>query len=445
MSAQLSRLQAFLTGAGELEVIAPEPSVRPDYFGRFAKLLGATLVATHIANATAATPVPASAPAVETAVTAAPAVRDRATTQASIISVKKIAARYLSDGRSPLKPVIKMENPDDEVDIGPAAMMLPGDECSIEGVRADYSKAEGFATIAGTPEQRAQVLVHEGMHCRLGPALVRYVERNPSNASFAIRFSESSADAMAILTVARKDGVPAALVALDHWYKIREMEATSPNPDIQHDSRETLKRIRELLTTGPERLDSDGAAFALAITESLAGTAKAYEAERKGYIASPAFKAHMVPFYEAVEEMARGYLEGPYELGAPAITLNDQTLSPATPAGMWQFLTKKLGTQPFTPASLRQQAESITNSIIASADVPPSPTLDVAAAPAPAPAVHASAAVAIGRLKSHLGVIYVDPVPVGEVSPLDVDQSSSWEPGQPCASDGPLRDHARSL
>ena len=73
----------------------------------------------------------------------------------------------------------------------------------------------------------------------------------------------------------------------------------------------------------------------------------------------------MSGFHQAVEEMARGYLEGPYELGAPEISLNDQTLSAGSPAapGTWQLLGRKLGIQPFTAASLRQQAEAITEVI----------------------------------------------------------------------------------
>jgi hypothetical protein len=437
LSTQLSRLQAFLVGAGELEVVAPAPAIRPDYFGRFAKLMGATVVAAHVATATAAGPVPEPKPAVASPVAAAPAARDPASTQASIISIKKIAARYLADGHSPLKPVITMMNPDDELDVGPTASALPGDKCVIDGVRADYSKTEQLAAIAGTPEQRAQILVHESMHCRLGPALLRYVARDPSAAAFAVTFSESSADAMAILTVARKDGVPAALSALEHWYQVREKEAASPESDGQHDSRETLKRIRELLTTTPEKIDSDGAAFALAITEGLAGASKTFAAalpdDRKDYIASPVFKAHMSGFHQAVEEMARGYLEGQYELGAPEISLNDQTLSAGSPAApsTWQFLGRKLGIQPFTAASLRQQAEAITDSVIASAGGARAQTLVAAASPEPAPALHSSAAVAIGRLRSHLGAIYVEPVPAGDAPPLDVDQHSNWEPVRP--------------
>ncbi|MFJ1470122.1 hypothetical protein [Massilia orientalis] len=440
MSAQLSRLQAFLAGAGELEVVAPAPAIRPDYFGRFAKLMGATVVVAHVASAAAAGPAPQPAPAAAAApaTAAAPTARDRASTQASIISVKKIAARYLSDGHSPLKPVITMMNPEEEPDVGPTASALPGDKCVIEGVRTDYGKTKHLATMAGTPEQRAQVLVHESMHCRLGPALLRYVAHNPSAASFAVTFSESSADAMAILTTARKDGVPAALAALDHWYKIRETEAASPDSDGLHDSRETLNRIRELLTTAPERIDSDGVAFALAITEGLAGASKTYAAalpsERKDYIASTEFQAHMAGFHQAVEEMAHGYLEGPYQLGAPEITLNDQTLSSGAPPvpSAWQLLAMKLGGQPFTAADLRRQVEAITGSFINAAGGSTSQMLTATApAPAAAPATLVGAAGAIARLKSHLNSIYVDPVPVVETQVPDLDNRSAIEPGQP--------------
>lgn len=433
MSAQLSRLQAFLAGAGELEVVTPAPAIRPDYFGRFAKLMGATVVVAHVATA-AAEPAPEPAPAAAVSAAVAPATHDRAATQASIISVKKIAARYLLDGHSPLKPVITMMNPEEELDVGPTASALPGDKCVIEGVRADYSKTEQLAKLAGTPEQRAQVLVHESMHCRLGPALLHYVAQNPSAASFAVTFSESTADAMAILTAARKDGVPAALAALEHWYQVREKEAASPDSDGLHDSRETLKRIRDILTTAPEKVDSDGAAFALAVTEGLAGASKTFAAalppERKDYIASPEFKAQMAGFHQAVEEMAHGYLEGPYELGAPEISLNDQTLSPGEPpaASTWQLLAKKVTSAPFTAASLRQQVETITGSVIKTAGE--STSQMIAAADAPAPGIRVGAAGAIGRLRSHLNSIYVDPVPAGAEPLPDLDSRPSVEPGR---------------
>lgn len=439
MSAQLGRLQAFLAGAGELEVVAPAPAIRPDYFGRFAKLLGATVVATHLASPTATAHVPAPVPVATAAVAAAPALRDRATTQSSILSVRKIAARYLADGRSPLKPVITMRNPDDDLDAGPIAMALPGGACAIDGVRDDYSKIEQLASVAATPEHRAQVLVHEAMHCRLGPALLRFVAREPAAANFAVMFSESSADAMAILTVARKDGVPAALRALDHWYQVRDEEAASPDTDGHHDSREALVRIRDLLTLAPEKVDSDGAAFALAITEGLVGASKTFAAwlpaDRKDYIASAEFKAQMTGFHEAVEEMARGYLEGPYELGAPEVKMNDQMLPAGAPAtaSAWQLLAKKLGPPAFTPLSLRQQAEAISQSVVASASASTSsaqsPALPTAAAAPAAVALRSDDGVAIGRLRSYLSAIYVDPVRAEDPSP-DVDQSSTWAPAQ---------------
>lgn len=438
MSAQLSRLRAFLADAGPLEVVAPAPAIRPDYFGRFAKLMGATVVIAHVATAAAAGPAPdQETAAAASAVAPVPAANDRETTQATIASIKTIAARYLSDGRSPLRPAITMLNPEENLDVGPTASALPGDKCVIDGIRADYSKTD-IGTIVATPAQRAQVLVHESMHCRLGPALLRYVAANPSAASFAVTFSESSADAMAILTTARKDGVPAALAAVDHLYKVREAEAESPDSDGLHDSRETLKRIRQMLTAAPERVDSDGAAFALAITEGLAGALKTYAAalssDRKDYMTSAEFKDHMTGFHLAVEEMAQGYLEGPYALGAPEITLNEQTLSPGavpTPS-TWQLLAKKLGAQPFTTASLRQQAEEITNSVISVGGSSTSQLLAAAAStPAPAPAARVGAASAIGRLKSHLNAIYVDPVPIGEPQVPDLDSRLTIGAGRP--------------
>lgn len=438
MSGQLNRLQAFLAGAGELEVITPSPALRPDHFARFARLLGATVLVTHVA-AVAAAPESAPAPAPAAAAISAdvPAARARATTQASILAVKEIAARYLSHGRSPLKPSIVMMNPDEDPDQGPEAMAVAGDVCRVDGVRTDYSKADPhLARMAGTPEMRAQVLVHESMHCRLGPALLRYTAKFPSpNAiKFATTFSESSADAMAILTVARRDGVPAALRMLDQWYAVRGDEAASPEADGYHDSRETLNRIRHLLVTSPEKVNSDSAAFSLAITEGLAGASKTFAAalpaESKGYIGSREYMSNMAGFHLAVEEMARGYLEGPYELGRPEVTFNAVT-APPDPAIMpssWRLLAEHLKAPAFTPASLRKEVEAITESFAAAAATDaPARTLASAAAPAPAP----GSAQAIGLLRSRLGAIYINPVSADQAPVVDPDHHPAEEPHAP--------------
>lgn len=434
MSAQLNRLQAFLSGAGELEVVTPAPTIRPDYFARFAKLLGATVVAAHVATA-AAGPAPEPVPNAAPSVTLNTGGHDHATTHSSILTVKSIAARYLSDGRSPLKLAVKMINPEEQPEVGPMASALPDDQCVISGIRADYTKMEELAAMAGTPEQRAQVLVHESMHCRLGPALLRYVAKNPSAANFAVTFNESTADAMAILATARKDGVPAALAALEHFHHFRGMEAASPDSDGLHDSRETLNRIRDILTNSPEKVSSDGAAFALAITEGLSGATKTFtdalSSQSKDYAASPNFQANMAGFNQAVEEMAQGYLEGAYEMGVTEISLNDETASTnAQPGpGASQLQNKKMTDAPFTAAGLRQQAQEITASFTQTAGA--SVSKMSATIGAPAPGGRLGAAGAIGRLTTHLNSIYADPVPVAAEEISDLDSRSTAEPSRP--------------
>lgn len=127
---------------------------------------------------------------------------DRATTQAEILSVKNIVVRYGADGHSSLKPVIAMMNPTRSSTSAPRHRLYL-DMCGIEGVRGAYSKIDGLATMVGPPERRAQVLVHESMHCRLDPTLLRYVDHDLSVANVVLTFSQSSADVMAILTVAQ--------------------------------------------------------------------------------------------------------------------------------------------------------------------------------------------------------------------------------------------------
>lgn len=429
MSARLHRLQAFLAGAGDLEVVAPAPADRPDYFARFARMAGATVVAAHVAGAAAAEPaVLAPAPSAVAAAVQLD-VPDRATTEASINSIKDISAKYLAHGRSPLRPLIKMLDANKDLDEGPAAYVVPGEVCRIDGVRTDYSRTDPrLAKMAGTPASRAQVIVHESMHCRIGPALMNALaqSQSPLVLDLARTFNESAADAMVVLTVARKDGVPAALAALDHWYSQRAAEAASPDADGHHDSRETLTRIRELLLTSPEKLNSDGAAFALSITEALAGSAKTFTAglskEHAAYVTTPEFRSEMAPFHQAVEAMARDYLEGPHELGAPEISFNNLTLSAGVPAkpSAWQLLAKRLDSPAFTAESLRKQSEAIANLAITGAAAGSGQARTVAVAPAPAPAAAPAAPTAaqpsgaphaIVGLRSRLGAIYVTPVP----------------------------------
>jgi len=58
-----------------------------------------------------------------------------------------------------------------------------------------------------------------------------------------------------------------------------------------------------------------------------------------------------------------------------------------------------------------------------------SPTLAAAAVAPAAVVMRANDGVAIGRLRSHLSAIYVDPVRAEDAAP-DVDQSSIWAPAQ---------------
>lgn len=316
-----------------------------------------------------------------------------------------------------------MLNPDQDLDEGPAAYVVPGEVCRIDGVRTDYSQTDPrLARMTETPEMRAQVLVHESMHCRIAPALMKALahSQSPLVLDFARTFNEAAADAMAVLTVARKDGVPAALGALENWHSIRAAEAESPDADGHHDTRETLARIRNLLTTTPGKLDSDGAAFAFAITEALAGASKAFvtglPAERKKDLATPEFSSSMQLFHQAVEQMARDYLDGPHELGAPEISLNNLTLSPgqSVKPSAWQLLAKHLEAPAFKPEDLRKHSEMHAASLMA----PTGGTRTASLVTAPG-TLSPVAPQAIGRLRSRLGAIYVSPVPAGDVPPAE--------------------------
>ncbi|MGX9221928.1 hypothetical protein ACWV27_26570 (plasmid) [Massilia varians] len=428
MSGQLSRLQAFLAGAGNLEVVAPPADVRPDYFVRFARLAGATLMAAQVAAVVAPAPAHAAAPAPPAPATVLPAeetvAAEKTRIAAAMRSVQDLSARYLSAGRSPTSSRIVMIDPEKLPDEGPLAFIEPGEVCRIEGIRIDYSRTDPrLARMADTPGMRAFVLIHESMHCRLGPALMNHVAQStaPMAYEFAVRFNESSADAYAVLTLARKDGIPAALEVLDRVTKVREAEMALPDSEGHHDSRDTLQRVRSVLERTPERLDSDDAAFSLAITEALAGASTALERaqpkEYRAYLQSADCAADMQRFHGTVEEMARGYLEGAHGLGAPKVILNNLVMAPATPARMspWGLLAKLRPVEHgFTAATLRKDVEEITRSLgrdpatsapskraIADYDDP----TPVRASPAGSPERNA---VSIGRLRSRLDGVYSD-------------------------------------
>lgn len=424
MSEQLSRLQAFLADAGDLEVVAPPADVRPDYFARFARLAGAALVATQVAAVAA--PAHAAAPTPPVSSTALSSEQSMAAEKTRIVaamrSVQDLSARYLSAGRSPTSARIVMIDPEKLPDEGPLAFLEPGEVCRIEGIRTDYSRTDPrLAVMADTPGMRAFVLIHESMHCRLGPALMTHVAQStaPMAYEFAVRFNESSADAYAVLTLARKDGIPAALAVLDRVTAVREAEMLLPESEGHHDSRDTLRRVRAVLERTPERLDSDDAAFSLAITEALAGASTALERaepkEYRVYLQSADYAADMQRFHGTVEEMARGYLEGAHGLGAPKVILNNLVMAPAAPARMspWGLLAKLRPTEHgFTAATLRKDVEEITRSLARDAAASATSKHAIADNDGPAP-VHASLAgspelqvVSIGQLRSRLDGVY---------------------------------------
>jgi len=434
MNTQLNRLQAFLADAGELEIVAPAAARRPDYFGRCARLLGGALLATQITAVAAPAPAPAQADVPIAIAPTLAAVEDPAT-RAGIASVKAISSRYLSHGRSPLTLAVTMLDTAESPEEGPTATIAPNNVCLVEAVRADYSKSDPrLARMADTPAMRALVLVHESMHCRIGLALVRHAAERPAPLSMAFlgTFNESSADAFALLTLARRDGIPVALNALDRLAEIRAAEAASPEADGSHDSRETLRRIRALLVETPEKLASDGAILSLAVTEALHGTSVTFKnalpAQQQGYMATAEFSADMARFHATVEEIGKGYLEGKHDLGHPVIGLKNTLLNDQSGSvpGDGQFLAKRSAPPPFTAASLRSEAETITTSVIAAA----AGAKPIVAASAPAPAAQASGMLAIGRLRSRLDSIYVGAAGEAEHQHETAQFEESDRPGQ---------------
>ena len=206
-----------------------------------------------------------------------------------LAAMSAMAHRYLAHGRTGVRREILVRHRDDpavfdEGSGGPVALHWPG-QCQMLNLRTHYDallRARPDLTHLRLHRHPAAVvwgLIHEDMHCRTDPylefvgqrlieqlradgasserlALVRLIDR------MKMLLSEAMSDAMAILMMARRDGVDAAQEFLA---TLAEYRADRRAVDPEHDTTATLIEVGRILGTEPAVLDADARVFERAI------------------------------------------------------------------------------------------------------------------------------------------------------------------------------------
>lgn len=290
----LDKLNKFLKAEEPAQVVAPSQEKKPvDYSKRFSyffatvAVLGGLHSTQHLERA--GVPVPFGiADTVKTVENAAiSAIKDLSPSRRranellqadqdgadkeGFASVAGIYQKYILHGRT------NEQNRSVQLDaLGRAVTEHSKNECNIKVIRADYSK--GY----DTPSMRAFALIHEDMRCRTQPYIafdsVLEAKNDAEATALSERYislvTESAADAMGILMIARRDGVEEAQKVLRKVYSARsDVEYESRYPD----TRETLKLVADELTwlAKPGNQTSDAQTFSRAIALGARGAAAA--------------------------------------------------------------------------------------------------------------------------------------------------------------------------
>lgn len=327
---RLSRLRGFLDGAGDLEVVShPKSSTRPEHFVRLLRLFGPPVaLAAQLTTATAAATEPIKGPSM-TKVAELPGKLQPAE------PIRHLYDRYLNHGRSETRRELHVIEDSARPDDLPKAVVLKG-VCRIEGIRLDYSKTDDLILkLTLTPGQRAHVLIHEDFHCRVMPAILKSIHRLESDIhnDFVRRFNESGADVMAILILARRDGIDVAKDTLSRLIEIRKLEAASDTADGYHDSRASLAHLNVILDHNPEMFASDAQAFATAIAIAVREAGKSFESTSLAdarVAAGPDFEKEFSRLGDMIAQAANAYSTGRYG-GDGAKVLVNAKASPALP------------------------------------------------------------------------------------------------------------------
>lgn len=315
-AAKLSRLQAFLSNASELEVVAHKSADKPvDYTLKFLRDIAVpavkrTIVWTALGAALAAGTAPAQATSNTAPVSNGPV------SQAAVDQTRDLYRKYVAHGHSDHGNGVVMVAKGSEA--SPMATALEGG-CFLVGIRSDYTEFPALAQV-DQDLMRRFTLIHEDMHCRSNAyvmaTLTPYLESNlvsPVFSRFATITSEASADAMALLMTARRDGVDEALKMADAVEKLR----VSTPKDTDHDTVATIRKVRQILKTSPQRFDSDSTALATAMEVGLSGATVAIEkqlpARDLDELRSPRFKQNMQWLADGLTQAVKAYYYGSYD------------------------------------------------------------------------------------------------------------------------------------
>lgn len=206
-----------------------------------------------------------------------------------LAAMSAMVHRYLVHGRTGVHRQILVRHRDDpaisdEGSGGPVALHWPG-RCQMLNLRTHYGpllRTRPDLTHLRLHQHPAAVrwgLIHEDMHCRTDPylelvgqplierlradgassehlAFIRLVDRMKT------LLAEAMSDAMAILMIARRDGVD---TARDFMETLIEYRADRRAIDPEHDTSATLIEVGRILKNEPAALDSDARVFERAI------------------------------------------------------------------------------------------------------------------------------------------------------------------------------------
>lgn len=204
-------------------------------------------------------------------------------------TMSTLVQRYLVHGHTGVHRQILVRHRDDpaifdESAGGPVALHWPG-RCQVLNLRTHYGpllRTRPDLTHLRLHRHPAAViwgLIHEDMHCRIDPYLEfagqPLIERLRADGASSERLAfvrlvdrmktllgEAISDAMAILMMARRDGVD---TAREFSETLADYRADRRAVDPEHDTTATLIEVRRILETEPAVLDSDARVFERAI------------------------------------------------------------------------------------------------------------------------------------------------------------------------------------
>jgi hypothetical protein len=198
---------------------------------------------------------------------------------AAIKEITEFHSKYMSEGRSNIRPIYSVEAPNNVGGLPEAMQYFSGESagaCVITHISNDYShfysNNEHKYDVLTDKTMRAYASIHENAHCNTMSNthnLIPFDKMHPMVKDFLVVSREAMADAMAILTIARVDGLADAQHVLDARLA-QSNEYRSDDPD--HDVAQTLNIIQDVLDNHPEKYSTDTAAFKTATEAGIDGS-----------------------------------------------------------------------------------------------------------------------------------------------------------------------------